>query len=118
MILDTGIAMVCGLMNIERPPLMPKEALVEITRGFYGARTIGVSRYYQAAGADRHIDLLIRMQWDPEIKEGLFVVLDNTDEQFRIDRIQRVEDPETMLFQWELTLVRLNSRYDIEGEIA
>lgn len=118
MILDSGIAIVCGLQNIHQPPMMPKEALVEITRGFYGARTIGVSRYYQAAGADRQIDMLIRMQWDPDIKAGLYVVLDDSGEQYRIDRIQRVEDSENHLWLWELTLVRLGARYDVATEIA
>ena len=118
MILDSGLAIICNLANVHEPPKMPKEALVEIPRGFYGIRTIGVSRYYQAAGADREIDMLIRMHWDPAIKAGLYVVLDETNEQFRIDRIQQVEDSDSFLRMWELTLVRLGNRYDVAREIA
>lgn len=116
MILDSGIAIVFGLENVQQPPLMPVERPVEITRGYYGRRTIGVTRMYQAAGADQRIDLLIRMVWDARIRAGLMVQLEDTTDadQFRIEAVQDVED-DNGLRMIDLTLVRLEDRYDLEG---
>lgn len=118
MMLDSGIAVVCGLENVANPPFMPSMKLVEKTRGYFGFRTVGVQRFYQAAGADRTIDALVRMVYDPEIKRGLYAVLytdmDNpaNGEQYRIARAEMVED-EDDLRMIDLTLERDGNRYDV-----
>lgn len=122
--LDSGIAIIFTIENVAQPPLMPVERPSELTRGYFGNRTVGVTRMYQAAGADQRIDKLIRMVWDYRIKAGLYaLLLDETGgaydipeggEQYRVEAVQDVED-ENGLRMMDLTLVRLEERYDIAG---
>lgn len=103
---DAGLLRFYSLRNVAEKPLMPVEKLVCSGQAFFTYRTIGVTRLYAAAGADRRIDLLVRAKNAVVPTDCAFVVIDG--EQYRIDAQQRVKD------DVDLTLVRLNERYDVE----
>lgn len=103
---DAGLLKFYSLRNISEPPLMPVEKLVVSGQAFFVYRTIGVNRLYAAAGADRRIDLLVRALNTFVPADCAFVVIGG--EQYRIDAQQRIKD------DVDLTLVRLEDRYDVE----
>ena len=103
---DGGILKFYSLRNVAEKPLMPVEKLVPSGQAFFDYRTIGVNRLYAAAGADRQIDLLVRAYNTLVPYDCAFVVID--DVQYRIDAQQRMKD------DVDLTLIRLEDRYDIE----
>ena len=57
---EVGMLKICSLQNIALPGVMPEEKLVEIDTAYYQMRQAGVTRIYQALGADRRFDLLVR----------------------------------------------------------
>lgn len=94
-----------SLRNIAEPPRMPAEKLVCSGQAYFTFRTVGVTRLYAALGADHRIDLLVRAKNAVVPSDCAFVVIDG--EQYRIDAQQRVKDDA------DLTLVRLEDRYDV-----
>lgn len=111
MILDSGTLTVCTLGNMAEAGMMPVWALVVRSRHWYGERTVGYGRYYAAMGANQRIDQLVRIHQDRGIQAGMYAVLGNG-EQYRIENVaQGGEDTE---LRWtDLTLVRLEDRYDV-----
>ena len=112
--LDSGTLTVCTLQNRAEAGRMPVMALAQRSRHWYGERTVGYGRYYAAMGANQRIDLLVRLHQDRGIQSGMYAVLGNG-EQYRIESVaQGGEDTE---LKWtDLTLVRLEDRYDVVTE--
>ena len=107
---DDGILLFCRLENVAEAGMMPKEALVCVGKAYYGRRTVGVTRLYAAAGANRSIDVLARCYNTPEVPEGAeYAVLENG-RQYRIDAVQELPDLDAV----DLTLVRLGELYDVD----
>ena len=102
---DGGMLKFYSLRNVAQKPLMPAEKLVLSGQAYFDYRTIGVQRMYAAAGADRRIDLLVRARNTIVPHDCAFVMIN--DEQYRIDAQQRIKD------DVDLTLVRLEDRYDV-----
>ena len=83
---------------------MPREALVDQTEAFFSYREIGVTLMYAALGANHRIDLLVRA-WVTDLDpDWQYVIIDDT--QYRIDVAQTVRDAV------DLTLIRLEEKYD------
>lgn len=106
-----GLLTLYTLQNVAEKGLMPKDVLVEIGREYYGVRTVGVTRYYAALGANQSIDMLVRIWRNTEVKTGDYAVLED-ENQYRINFIQHTTD-EDGLNVTDLTLVRLESNYDV-----
>lgn len=107
---EVGILTICSLQNIAISGKMPTEKLVEIDTAYYQMRQAGVTRIYQALGADRRFDLLVRCFNTTVPREGLYVVID--DEQYRIDICQRIIGKDAV----DLTLVKIEEYYDVISE--
>lgn len=107
---EQGILTICSLQNIAVSGRMPTEKLVVVGTAYYEMRQAGVTRIYQALGADRRLDLLVRC-FNTEIpQEGLYVVIYNN--QYRIDICQRIIGKDAI----DLTLVKVEDYYDVISE--
>lgn len=107
---EVGILTICSLQNIAPKGMKPSEKLVEIDTAYYQMRQAGVTRIYQALGADHRFDLLVRCFNTEVPHEGLYVVIDS--EQYRIDLCQRIIGKDAI----DLTLVRVEDYYDVISE--
>lgn len=102
------------LQNTAPKGLMPKDQLVRLTDAYYEERTVGFSRQYAAMGADQSIDELVRIWEDRTVRIGDYAVLPDGN-QYRIDFIQHLKDEDGLPCS-DLTLVRLESNYDVATE--
>lgn len=91
---------------------MPTEKLTEKGWTWYGLQTASYSRIYEAMGADTQIDLVIRIPADFAAKRGEYVILEDG-EQYRIDIVRPIVVG-SYVRATELTLIRLEDRYDID----
>lgn len=104
---EVGLLKICSLEDTAAAGHMPAEKLVEIESAYYEQRKAGITRIYQAMGADRRFDLLVRCFNTAVPREGLYVVIDQ--EQFRIDICQKIIGQDAV----DLTLVKLEEYYDV-----
>jgi len=109
---DDGILTFYELSNISLPGRMPVEKLVSVSIAYYGRRTVGVTRLYAAAGANRNFDVLVRCYNTPSVPgDAKYVILEDG-KQYRIDAVQEMVDIDAV----DLTLVRLEEFYDVASE--
>lgn len=113
MLLDAGTLTLCTLENIAQHGAMPVQRLQPQKTCFYGERTVGYNRQYDAMGANERIDMLVRIWQDRTARAGMFAVLDSG-EQYRISFAQQLAD-EDGLRVTDLTLERLDDLYDVAG---
>jgi hypothetical protein len=102
-----GLLTICSLENTATAGHKPEEKLVVIETAYYEERTAGITRIYQASGADRRFDLLVRCFNTEVPREGLYVVIDT--EQYRIDLCQKIIGHDAV----DLTLVKVENYYDV-----
>lgn len=91
----------------------PKEKLGVIGWTYYGDRNISYSRVYQALGADRRIDRIIRVPVDVLVEPGNYVIIGGT--QYRVD-IATAVIVKSNYRATELTLIKVEDRYDLVTE--
>ena len=109
---DDGILTFYSLNNISLPGWMPVEKLVSVSSAYYGRRTVGVTRLYAAAGANRNFDVLVRCYNTPTVPgDAKYVILEDGN-QYRIDLAQEIVELDAV----DLTLVRLEEFYDVATE--
>lgn len=108
-----GLLTIYNLQNTAAKGLMPAEKLVKLCDEYYEERTVGVTRYYAAAGADKRIDIIVRIWRNPMVKPMQFVILEDGC-QYRIDFMQNLLDDDGLKVS-DLTLVRLEHNYDVAG---
>ena len=106
-----GMLTVYNLINTAPKGLMPREQLVKLCEEYYEERTIGVTRQYAAMGADKRVDLLLRIWENASVYPNQYVIPDDG-MQYRIDFVQNTKD-EDGLDVSDLTLVRLEENYDV-----
>lgn len=106
----TGKLTIYSLENTAASGYKPTERLVKIEDAFYEQRTAGVTRIYQAMGADHKFDLLVRCFNTDVPADGMYVVIDG--DQFRIDVCQKIIGHDAV----DLTLVKLENYYDVASE--
>lgn len=109
---DEGLLTFYSLTNISLPGQMPVEKLASVSTAYYGRRTVGVTRLYAAAGANRSIDVLVRCFNTPEVPAGAEYVILEDGKQYRIDAAQQIVELDAV----DLTLVRLEEFYDVAAE--
>lgn len=102
-----GLLTICSLQNTALAGYKPEEKLVVIDTAYYEERVAGITRIYQASGADRRFDLLVRCFNTQVPKEGLYVVIDK--DQYRIDLCQKIIGRDAV----DLTLVKVENYYDV-----
>ena len=107
MIDEVGLLTIYSLENTASEGSMPIEKLVEIESAYYEQRRAGITRIYQALGADRQFDMLVRCFNTAVPRVGLYVVIDS--EQFRIDICQKIIGQDAV----DLTLVKVEGYYDV-----
>lgn len=90
---------------------MPKEVLTYEGWTYYGERTVSYTRLYEARGADCRIDKVVRIPDRVPVKVGMYVILEDG-EQYRIDALSPVIVASNVRAT-ELTLIRVEDRYDI-----
>lgn len=108
---DGGIVRLYSLMEINQPGAMSIEALIPTGSAFYAYRTAGVTRRYQAKGANAEFDYIIRCFNTPDIPAGTqYAILDDgTDQQYQIDIAEPIVDENAL----DLTLIRLGELYAV-----
>ena len=89
----------------------PKQKLAYVGWTYFGDRTASFSRIYEALGADERFDRLVRIPFDVEIHVGQYVAIGG--EQYRVNIVNAVVVKSNYRAQ-ELTLVRLEDRYDLD----
>lgn len=109
-----GFLTVYRLENIAQKGRMPSEKLVKLCDEYYQERTVGVTRYYAALGADRRISGVVRIWLNPEVCADQYVVLEDG-AQYRIDLVQKTTDDDGLAVM-DLTLVKLENNYDVLAE--
>ena len=90
---------------------MPKERLIFKDWTYYGIQTISYSRIYEAMGADTQIDAVVRVPADFSVKRGEYVILEDGD-QYRVEIVRPIVVA-SYVRALELTLIRLEDRYDV-----
>lgn len=109
---DDGLLTFYSLNNISLPGRMPVEKLVSVSAAYYSRRTVGVTRLYAAAGANRSFDVLVRCHNTPTVPDGAKFVILEDGKQYRIDLAQEMVELDAV----DLTLVRLEANYDVAAE--
>lgn len=109
---DEGLLTFCALANVANPGFKPVQKLQSVGTAFYGRRAVGVTRLYAAAGANRSIDALVRCYNTPEAPKNAEYAILESGQQYRIDAVQELPDLDAI----DLTLVRLEALYDVDGE--
>ena len=114
MIFDSGLVTVCTLQNTAEPGSMPQETLIPVLSAYYGERTVGYGRFYQAQGVNEQVDMLIRIWRTTAARIGMYAVLSQSenDGQYRITNVQQMLD-EDGLKVTDLTLQRMDDLYEI-----
>lgn len=115
MTLDDGVLTIYKTENTAASGAFPALQLVkpwDDNKYDFGFLTIGNARYYQASGADRQIDDLVRIWQDRRILPGFYASFG--DLMLRIDRVQHHDD-EDGLQVTDLTLVRRDEHYDVSA---
>lgn len=113
--LDRGIITICSKTNTAANGAMPREVLSVLSKHFYEERTIGYGRQYAAKGVNEFVDLLARIWYDGTIRIGMYAVLDDTGEQFRIDNVQHMFNDDGLRVT-DLTLSRMEDYFDVINE--
>ena len=111
MTFDDGLISILTLESVEEPGDMPKEQYVQKSQHFFGERTVGISRQYQAKSVNEQVDRLVRTWEDRTIQIGMHAQID--EEQYRIDNVQHLKD-EDGLKVTDITLRRLDELYEID----
>ena len=93
---------------------LPTEVLRYMGWTYYGDRTVGHTRLYEARGADCRIDKLVRIPDRVTVQVGWYVILEDG-EQYRIDALSPVIVASNVRAT-ELTLVKVEERYDVGTE--
>ena len=117
MLLDGGIIKIYNLSDRSTPGAMPHPQLELVTHEFFGERNIGYNRQYAAKGVNEQIDMLVRTWRNNRIHIGMYAILNDESQQYRIDNVQLLTD-EDGLKVCDLSLSRLESCYDITGKIT
>lgn len=110
MLFDSGIIKFYNLENIALNGEMPKQRLVFHKKAYYGERTIGFSRFYDAKGVNEQIDLLVRIWADRSIRIGMYAIAN--DVQYRISNIQQIVADDGLRVT-DVTLERIDELYDV-----
>lgn len=92
---------------------MPKEILSFTAWTYYGEKTVSYTRLYEARGADSPCDKVIRIPEDVAAKVDQYVILEDG-EQYRVDAVSPVIVASNVRAK-ELTLARLEDRYDVSA---
>lgn len=112
MLLNDGVVFFCDLVNDAPIGRKPEYKLRKIAKHWFGERTVGFSRQYQARGVNEQVDMLIRVHRDKRIRVGMYAVL-GYGEQFRIGNVQQVIDETlTGLKMTDVSIERLDKNYD------
>lgn len=125
---DDGVLYICDLINVSDNGNMPHELLNRVSKHWFDLRTIGVGRAYLAKGVNEQIDMLVRIDMNPNIRIGQYAVLGNGD-QYRITNVtsgeevfERTKQVNSLYYRQpkivglkytELTLERLDHNYDV-----
>lgn len=107
-----GVIIFCEKVNSATAGLKPVEKLRKVCEEFFEYRTVGVTRLYQASGASRQVDELVRVWDNPAVKVDMYAVMESG-EQLRIDAVQRVFDDDGLRCL-DVTLVRIDKLYELE----
>lgn len=111
---DAGLVTVCTLQNSAEAGLMPQETLTPVFADYFGERTVGYSRYYQALGVNEQVDMLIRIGRATGARIGMYAVLSmsENDGQYRITNVQHLLDDDGLKCT-DLTLTRMDDLYEV-----
>lgn len=114
MLLDDGVVYLCNLIDTAPNGKKPVFRLSRVKKYWYGERTVGYTRFYEAKGVNEQVDMLIRILHDRNARIGMYAVLGN-EEQYRITQVQQIVDDENGLRFTDLTLSRVEEYYELAG---
>lgn len=110
---DGGILTFYALQNTAEPGMMPVKKLVSTGTAFFAFRTAGVTRRYEAKGANAEFNHLVRCFHMMELPEGTqYVILDGDESQYQIDIAEPMVDQDAI----DLTLIRVGELYEVATE--
>lgn len=110
-----GLLMICRLENVSVKGRMPQQQLQVRCSEYYEKRTVGITRYYAALGADKRVDMVLRIWRNTDVTIKDYAVLEDGS-QYRISFIQELLN-EDGLEVMDLTLEALENNYDLTGNI-
>lgn len=114
MLFDDGVLFVCNLINKAENGRKPEYQLRYVGKYWYGERTVGYGRFYDAMGVNEQIDMLVRIHHTRDVRIGMYAVLGNG-EQFRITNVQMVLDDDGLRYT-DLSLSRVEDYYSVADQ--
>lgn len=109
--LDSGVLKIYRLVNVAENGFKPVYNLEFVSEEFYEERTIGVTRYYAALGANERIDMVARI-WENRNIGVDYIASTEQNEQYRITLVQHTTDDDGLRVS-DLTLERIGNLYDV-----
>lgn len=106
-----GLLMICQLENVSVKGRMPQENLLIRCFEYYEKRTVGITRYYAALGANKRVDMVLRIWRNTGITIKDYAVLEDGS-QYRISFIQELLNDDGLEVM-DLTLEALENNYDL-----
>lgn len=115
--MDAGVLSVCELTNTAGPGEMPVEKLSVVATAFFEDRIVGYGRYFAARGVNEQIDITARTWRMPEVKVGMYAVLEQSeyDGQYRVIQVQHLLDDDGLKVT-DISMSRLENYYELEEE--
>lgn len=104
---EQGLLTFYSLQNVAPKGLKPSMKLVEVAKGYYEERQVGVTRMYQALGANHRIDALLRV-FNTQINKS-WVAIPEDGTQYQIDASQKVMGKDAI----DITLVEVTDTHEI-----
>ena len=105
---DGGLLTIYQIENVADKGKMPTEKLVKVADGYYEELRVGVTRLYAALGANRVIDMLLRV-FNTDVIENGMVVIPEDGNQYQVDAIQKNIGFDSV----DITLKRVDDLYEI-----
>ena len=110
---DGGLLTFYALQDVSQPGMMPVKKLVTTGTAYFAFRTAGVTRRYEAKGANAEFNHLVRCFHMMELPEDTqYVMLNGDSEQYQINIAEPMVDQNAV----DLTLIRMGELYDVATE--
>lgn len=108
---DDGRVKLCRLEDVQRPGEMPVQKLVVADEPFCSLVTAGFSRIYEAEGANKHFDVVLRCWNMTEVPTGVEYAVRENGQQYRIVGERGMYDSDSL----EVSLARVEELYEVAG---
>lgn len=113
MTFDDGILTIYEVTNTAAPGDKPVEGLLEKSQYYFGYDVLGITRYYEALGANQQISCVVTIPGWNDVKVTDLCKLEDG-AQYAIRMVQPERD-ENSLRVMKLSLERIDQSYEVPG---